>query len=293
MNDLNPAPAFRFIAIAVSIVALLFLGGLNVSAAPLQSPLQISVSIGKTSISTQDQLPVTITIANVSEQPVAIPQFDGTNQRVYLQLRASQPGKTIFFIPAAVDTSRTSASNTQVLQPGQKLEFTDTLNEVGLGPFTPTNPQGSTTSFQAATGVFDVGAQFVINQANRPTGGDPNVITGTFISPTIKVSILSFDVCMKDNTTGDVLQFSSTTGAYTFTTCNGSVTMSGTGSVRSVNGVLTLTDTQPDRRVSAGFNTGQKTGSATISKIVAPGVSQTFRINDTTSLGTGCACSGT
>jgi hypothetical protein len=38
---------------------------------------------------------------------------------------------------------------------------------------------------------------------------------------------------------------------------------------------------KPDRKISAGFNTGQLTGNATLYLKVAPGVWQTFRIIDT------------
>jgi hypothetical protein len=47
-----------------------------------------------------------------------------------------------------------------------------------------------------------------------------------------------------------------------------------------VNGIRTLTDFKADRRISAGFNTGPLTGSATI-YLVAQGVWQVFRINGT------------
>jgi hypothetical protein len=59
--------------------------------------------------------------------------------------------------------------------------------------------------------------------------------------------------------------------------------------VRLVNGILMLTDSRPDRRVSAGVNTGQQTGSATIYIMIAPGVWQTFRINSTNPAAS-CSC---
>jgi hypothetical protein len=98
----------------------------------------------------------------------------------------------------------------------------------------------------------------------------------------------TFDTCLRDNTTGNLLQFSSTNGQYLFTRCSEGFTLSGTGVVRLVNGILTLTDSKPDRRVSAGFLT-QKTGSATIYLMVAPGVWQTFRINATNPAAV-CSC---
>jgi len=67
--------------------------------------------------------------------------------------------------------------------------------------------------------------------------------------------------------------------------------ITGTGVVRLVNGIQTLTDFKTDRRISAGFNTGQLTGNATIYLMVAPGVWQVFGISDTRPNAT-CACGG-
>jgi hypothetical protein len=89
-----------------------------------------------------------------------------------------------------------------------------------------------------------------------------------------------FQACLKDNITGNVFQFDST-GKYKFTRCSDGFMVSGTGVVQLVNGMLTLTDSKPDRRVSAGFITSQRTGSATIYIMIGQGVWQTFRINST------------
>src|SRR5262249_16240174 len=103
--------------------------------------------------------------------------------------------------------------------------------------------------------------------------------------------VLPFDTCLKDNTSGNILQWNSKTGAYTFTRCSDGFTLSGTGVAKLVNGILTLTDFKSDRRLSAGFNTGQLTGNATIYLMVAQGVWQTFRIVDTNPAAV-CACPG-
>jgi hypothetical protein len=60
--------------------------------------------------------------------------------------------------------------------------------------------------------------------------------------------------------------------------------VTGTGVVRFVNGIRTLTDFKADRRISAGLNSGQLTGSATMYLMAAQGVLQVFRINDTNPL---------
>jgi hypothetical protein len=90
-----------------------------------------------------------------------------------------------------------------------------------------------------------------------------------------------FDTCLKDDRSGNLLQFNSTSGQYKFIRCSDGFMLSGTGLVRLVNGILTLTDSKPDRRVSAGFITSQRTGSATIYIMIGQGVWQTFRINST------------
>jgi hypothetical protein len=102
----------------------------------------------------------------------------------------------------------------------------------------------------------------------------------------------SFDTCLKDNSTGNLLQWNSTTGAYKFTRCSDGFMLTGTGKVGLSNGIRTLTDSQTDRRVSAGFSTSTLTGSATIYLQVAQGVWQTFRISDTNPTAV-CSCGTT
>jgi len=99
-----------------------------------------------------------------------------------------------------------------------------------------------------------------------------------------------FDTCLKDNNTGDVFAFNSSTGAYQYTRCRDGFSISGVGTLRTVNGVLNLTDTKPDRRVSGGFLMGQQTGRVTIMFMIGQGLWQTFTVNDTTSFGAGCTC---
>jgi hypothetical protein len=103
--------------------------------------------------------------------------------------------------------------------------------------------------------------------------------------------VLSFDTCLRDNTTGNLLQWSSTTGAYKFSRCSDGFMVAGTGVAKLVNGIRTLTDFKTDRRLSAGFNTGQRTGNATIYLQVAGGVWQSFQIVDTNPNAV-CACPG-
>ena len=101
-----------------------------------------------------------------------------------------------------------------------------------------------------------------------------------------------FDVCLTDDTTGNLFQFNSMTGAYMYTRCKDGFALSGQGVVGKTDSIDTLVDTRTDRRVNAGFNTGTLTGSATIQLEIAQGVWQDFRVSDTTSLGKVCSCVG-
>lgn len=133
-------------------------------------------------------------------------------------------------------------------------------------------------------------------QAGSPTVGFLNVTTGNASTGVVPIAarILStppLDVCLKDDTTGNSLQWSSVNGQYKFTRCSDGFTLTGTGVAKLVNGIATLTDIKPDRRVSAGRNLGQQTGNATIYFQYAPGVWQSFTIHATNPTAV-CACPG-
>ena len=91
----------------------------------------------------------------------------------------------------------------------------------------------------------------------------------------------TFDTCLKDNSTGNWIQWNSVTGQYKFTRCSDSFTLNGTGSVGTVGGIRSLTDVKSDRNIHAGFNPGQLTGSAVIYLQVTQGVFQQIHISDT------------
>ncbi|MGH9827336.1 MAG: hypothetical protein ACREDR_29255, partial [Blastocatellia bacterium] len=48
-----------------------------------------------------------------------------------------------------------------------------------------------------------------------------------------------------------------------------------------VNSVITISDTKADRKVSIQYNSASLTGKATLTKILASGVTQNYSINDT------------
>jgi hypothetical protein len=106
---------------------------------------------------------------------------------------------------------------------------------------------------------------------------------------TTAATLTVLNLCLKDNTTGNLLQWNSVTGQYKFTRCADGFMITGTGVVKLVNGIQTLTDFKSSIRLSAGFNTGQLTGNATIYLMVAQGVWQSFQIVDTNPHAV-CAC---
>jgi len=104
-------------------------------------------------------------------------------------------------------------------------------------------------------------------------------------------TVTVFDTCLQDDSTGDFLQWNSTTGDYLFTHCGSQGFMlAGKGTVSFVNNIRYLSDSKPDRRITAGLNMAQLTGRANITLIPAPGIYQTFVVNQTNPRPK-CACS--
>jgi uncharacterized repeat protein (TIGR01451 family) len=100
----------------------------------------------------------------------------------------------------------------------------------------------------------------------------------------------TFNLCIQDNSTKNILQINSTTGDYNFIRCSDGFTLSGKGTVTTANSTVSLTDKKSDRQITASFNLGQLTGSAVVTLTPAPGISQTYKISDTESRGKGCSC---
>ena len=100
------------------------------------------------------------------------------------------------------------------------------------------------------------------------------------------------DKCLKDDHTGDFILLNSITGNYEFVHCGtGAFTISGKGTVTNPSGTVTITDKQSTRTVTVSYNPGSLTGTALVTVIPAPGLSQTYRISDTNPHAV-CACGG-
>jgi hypothetical protein len=110
-----------------------------------------------------------------------------------------------------------------------------------------------------------------VTSSNGGTGMTSNTAT-----------VATFDICLKDDNTGDTLQWDSTSGSYLFTHCgpNG-FTLTGTGTVGFANGIRTLSDNKPDRVIkNTGFNTATLTGTANVYTVIS-GIYTLYHINDT------------
>jgi hypothetical protein len=176
--------------------------------------------------------------------------------------------------------------------------FTDTFPS-GLVVNTPPNatdtcggtfaPVAGATSITFTGGTVAAGGTCTLSvQVKLTTPGLKKNTTGPITSSnggtgttsnTAKVA--GFDNCLKDDVTGDLLQWSSTTGDYLFTHCGaGGFTLTGTGTTSVANGIQAIKHKMPDRNISGGFNTATLTGSATVYTING-GTYTLYRISDT------------
>jgi hypothetical protein len=113
---------------------------------------------------------------------------------------------------------------------------------------------------------------------------------GCSTATTSAATLTFYDTCIQDNSSKNTLQLNTTTGEYRFVRCSDGFTITGRGKLASQSGILSLSDRQTGWVISASFNAGQRTGTANIQIISAPGTSQTIRINDT-SPANACSCS--
>jgi hypothetical protein len=165
-------------------------------------------------------------------------------------------------------------------QTSASASFSASASDFCDGPVPTTFKIGSTAITSPHT--FPVGVTTVTISATSPTTG----MTGTC---SFTVTVAADAVCMKDDHTGNLFQFNTQTGAYTYTNCSNNTTVSGTGKVTTASGMITLTDTESTRKISASFSPSQLTGRANITLIPAPGIYQTITVSQTNPRAT-CSC---
>lgn len=118
---------------------------------------------------------------------------------------------------------------------------------------------------------------------------------GTFERPDFGLARFlptGFDICLQDETNGNILRLNSITGDYQFQNCSKGLRMVGKGAV-SVSGCkITLTDVgtnpkKPDRNVQVSVNPCVKTGAATV--VISSPASRS-EINDLNITNNTCMC---
>jgi hypothetical protein len=95
-----------------------------------------------------------------------------------------------------------------------------------------------------------------------------------------------FNLCLQDDSTGNLLQINITTGDYQFNNCGG-FAVGGTGSLTKKGNTYTLQHNASDRRVTAKIDTSAKRGSATVNVFSAGRI---FSITDRNTTNNTCAC---
>jgi hypothetical protein len=94
------------------------------------------------------------------------------------------------------------------------------------------------------------------------------------------------DICLQDDSSGNLLQINTTTGEYQFTNCGG-LTVGGIGTVTKRGSMISLQHNAPDRRVTATIDTSSNRATASI-QLFAQG--WTFSLTDRDITNNTCAC---
>jgi uncharacterized delta-60 repeat protein len=96
----------------------------------------------------------------------------------------------------------------------------------------------------------------------------------------------AFNLCVQDDSNGNLLQINTTTGEYQFTNCAG-LTIGGTGTLTKRGNQITLQHNGSDRRVMASIDSSTKRAIASI-QLLSQG--RTFGITDRNITNNTCAC---
>lgn len=96
----------------------------------------------------------------------------------------------------------------------------------------------------------------------------------------------NFNLCIQDDSSGNLLQINTTTGEYQFTNCGG-LTIGGTGTVTKRGSTITFQHNSSDRRVTATADTSTNKATASI-QLFSQG--RTFTITDRDLRNNTCAC---
>ncbi len=101
-----------------------------------------------------------------------------------------------------------------------------------------------------------------------------------------RYNLEDFNLCLQDESNGNILQINSTTGDYQFTNCSG-VIFGGTGTLTRRGSAITLQHNTSDRRVMVSIDTNSNRATASL-QMFSQGVA--FRLTDRNILNNTCAC---
>src|SRR5712692_1272621 len=104
---------------------------------------------------------------------------------------------------------------------------------------------------------------------NAYSAGNAGSTVGATMRPALAAPVVqspppTFNLLLQDDSTHDMLRWNSTTGDYQYSRCGDGFTLTGTGSVSSRGNTYTLSQSGPDRRVSATLDVGLQSGSASV-----------------------------
>ena len=117
--------------------------------------------------------------------------------------------------------------------------------------------------------------------------GQPGELSSLAAYPAkVCAPIPSFDLCLQDDSNGNLLRLESLTGNYQFTNCSGLV-LDGVGTLTKKGGSITLQHYAGDRRVLAKIDTSLSKGTASL-QLFPQGI--TFTITDRNTGNNTCVC---
>jgi uncharacterized delta-60 repeat protein len=159
------------------------------------------------------------------------------------------------------------------------------------------NSDGSLDNTFGSGGVSSAGFTGNVAQVNtialQPDG--KLIVGGSLISPQTSFDFTlarfngdgpSFDICLQDDSNGNLLQINTATGDYQFTNCGG-LTIGGTGTLTKRGSLINLQHNSVDRRVLATIDTSAKRATASV-QLLSQG--RMFSITDRNITNNTCAC---
>jgi uncharacterized delta-60 repeat protein len=149
----------------------------------------------------------------------------------------------------------------------------------GVAGIQTTDFAGSSESIHAVALQSD-GKLLVAGEAYQDVSG------GFFNFALARFEIVSFDLCLQDDSNGNLFQLNSITGEYQFTNCSG-FSLGGAGTLTRRGNTITLKHETSDRRVTATIDTNANRATASIQALSG---GRTYAITDRNILNNPCAC---